>query len=73
MDDQQDSETCKASERVTQPRGLHVGPGEPDLRVGPRGKAASAAIHGRGTSSQRPTQVDQKYGSKDSRTPEASE
>jgi len=71
MDHQRHFETCETSERVTQPRSLHVGPGEPDLRVGTKGKAIGATIYGRGTSDQRPAQVDQKYGSKDTRTPEA--
>ena len=35
--------------------------------------AGRAAVHGRGTSGQRPAQVDQKYGSADIRTPKASD
>jgi hypothetical protein len=52
MDDQRNSETYKASERVTLPRGLRVGPSEPDLRVRLEDKAVSVAIHGRGTRGQ---------------------
>jgi len=73
MNRQRDFKPCETSEGIVQPRGLRVGSGEPELRVRAHGKAASATIHGRGTGGQRSTQTDQKYGSADSGTPEASD